>query len=596
MEISDRKSVSIDLCRKSSTSAEMYTHATSRAMESATLAHAPEYLLYFPDASAGHDGRRLRLVASVAEALSRPPYLDLLHVVDGTSLALVVRASQLLQDCGGSGLGEALAYAPDEALACLACGAHFAALRSGLIDLLLGKQHQGGQTISVQLTDLPERPLGIQNITAEYYGRLISLRAQPVACLGPEQQQQQGDGSAIGCSQRVRVRDLSDPRHQLEVRLRGSLPTPPFQPLLLVGILRAEAEAPEGGRKRAAAKAAFTVHLDAGRWRCPFRPRLLPAANASLPPLPVSAVPLAAEGGRWSPLAPPPFGLRDLTFVEAAHAQHGDGMFAHLVHALCPSLFGRTVVKAALLLALVGAPDRGLKLLLVSEGAAGGSQLLRAAQAASSGASDGGSSQPAAASCAPAPLAPQVAVRARAGAGGRGIVHQQAACGAFAGSVPVLFLEGLGGPGELPALLAMMQRGRATTSYAGARVDLPVATTGVVAAVAAGSYDRSRPWGGQSTRLDPAATASFDLVFLLLDAADEAADIRASEAVLGLHGGGGAARASRLASQRQRAGLELLPSRPGEGAMPDLRESLVGRVRAVEGTTPMPVEVREGEL
>eukprot|EP00873_Tetraselmis_striata_P017384 jgi/Tetstr1/437648/TSEL_026315.t1 len=89
-----------------------------------------------------------------------------------------------------------------------------------------------------------------------------------------------------------------------------------------------------------------------------------------------------------------PFSLRDLQFIVKFSQETEGEQFRHLVHAMCPQIFGNEMVKAGLLLALAGGvrkhtqdknkvPTRGdIHVLLVGDPGQGKSQMLQATAAA----------------------------------------------------------------------------------------------------------------------------------------------------------------------------------------------------------------------
>ncbi|EFN56208.1 hypothetical protein CHLNCDRAFT_22556, partial [Chlorella variabilis] len=208
-----------------------------------------------------------------------------------------------------------------------------------------------------------------------------------------------------------------------------------------------------------------------------------------------------------------------------------------LVHSLCPSIFGQELVKAGLLLALLGGvrkaggADGGMALrgdvhvLLVGDPGLGKSQLLQAAAAA-------------------APRGVYICGNTSSAAGLTVSVVRENGEFAFDAGALVLADRGVCCIDEFDkmrsdhqALLGAMEQQEVSVAKAGMVASLPARTTVLAAANPVdGSYNRGRTLL-ENLRVSPAMLSRFDLVFLLLDRPDAQHDQRLSEHVMALHSG-----------------------------------------------------------
>eukprot|EP00884_Botryococcus_braunii_P012720 jgi/Botrbrau1/21449/Bobra.0216s0057.1 len=237
----------------------------------------------------------------------------------------------------------------------------------------------------------------------------------------------------------------------------------------------------------------------------------------------------------------PCFSMKDLQFVFRFTQEYDGFQFQELVHALCPSIHGHEMVKAAIVLALMGGvrkhaddsqhvPIRGdIHLLICGDPGTGKSQLLQAA-----------------ASVAPKGL--YVCGNGSTTAGLTVSVVQDALSGDFTFEAGALVLAsgGICCVDELDklktdhkALLGAMEQQEVTLSKAGLCATMP-AETGVIGAAnpVDGHYHRGKTVM-ENLKMSDAMLSRFDLIFLLLDRPDEVQDQLLSDHILSMHSGDG---------------------------------------------------------
>jgi DNA helicase MCM8 len=282
-----------------------------------------------------------------------------------------------------------------------------------------------------------------------------------------------------------------------------------------------------------------------------------------------------------------------LAFTEAAEAAGGNQL-GMLAASLCPSIHGHELVKAGLVLALLGGvrkdagtvgrvPVRGdAHVLLVGDPGLGKSHLLRAVSAA-------------------APRGMYVCGNTATAAGLTVAVTRDPLTGdtAFEAGAVVLADRGLVCLDEFDkasheqhqALLEAMEQQEVSVAKAGLIATLP-ARTAVIAAAnpVGGHYDRGRTLC-DNINLSPAMLSRFDLTFVLLDRPDAERDAALSEHVLAAMVGGGRAGVGR---RREEEDEEMVVGGEEEGAhaaagggdhdgLPHPRLSVAQRVRLAAG-------------
>ncbi|XP_068626199.1 DNA helicase MCM8-like isoform X2 [Battus philenor] len=224
------------------------------------------------------------------------------------------------------------------------------------------------------------------------------------------------------------------------------------------------------------------------------------------------------------------FTLKDYYAIQEIHAS--EDVFRLLVHSLCPTIFGHEVVKAGLILGLLGGTeDEGgtrphPHVLIVGDPGLGKSQLLQAAAYA-------------------APRGVYVC-GASASGGGLTVALGREAGGDFALEAGALVLadQGVCCLDELDkmtahhsSLLEAMEQRRVSLAKGGVVCSLAARATVLAAAnPSGGSYNRAKTVA-ENLKLNSALLSRFDLVFILLDQPDEKIDAMLSEHVLALHGG-----------------------------------------------------------
>ncbi|CAG4978471.1 unnamed protein product [Parnassius apollo] len=224
------------------------------------------------------------------------------------------------------------------------------------------------------------------------------------------------------------------------------------------------------------------------------------------------------------------FTLKDYYAIQEIHAS--EDVFRLLVHSLCPTIFGHEVVKAGLILGLLGGTeDEGgtrpnPHILIVGDPGLGKSQLLQAAAHA-------------------APRGVYVC-GASASGGGLTVALGREAGGDFALEAGALVLadQGVCCVDELDkmtahhsSLLEAMEQRRVSLAKGGVVCSLAARATVLAAAnPSGGSYNKAKTVA-ENLKLNSALLSRFDLVFILLDQPDEKIDAMLSEHVLALHAG-----------------------------------------------------------
>ncbi|KAI8465449.1 MAG: MCM2/3/5 family-domain-containing protein [Monoraphidium minutum] len=439
--------------------------------------------------------------------------------------------------------------------------------------------------------------------------------------------------------QKIRVQELlgSDVQQQgrvprtVEVELKQDLVSSCVvgDVVTVLGLVKVLATGDQGkGRQGQQQQSIFLLYLDAvsvANSKRAVQQGAAPAAAA--PPHAVGGQPpqagaaaaaAAAQQAAAALTALPPnmpdFSVRDLQFVltflgeYASQEYEGDAM-RQLSHALCPAIYGHEVVKAGLLLALLGGvrknadsanrvPIRGdIHVLLVGDPGLGKSQLLQAVAAA-------------------APRGLYICGNTSTGAGLTVSVVRDPVTGdsMFEAGAVVLGDRGvccvdefdkMGG--EHQALLEAMEQQQVSVAKAGLVASLPARTSIVAAAnPAGGHFDRGKtlqarrgaaPRGGagipsfENLRLSPAMLSRFDLAFVLLDRPDELLDQALSEHVMALHSGlaeRAAAARQRLLQHRSTAGGSQLSSQQTGGS-----QRRGGDGRGAGGTQQAPASLKQ---
>ena len=281
----------------------------------------------------------------------------------------------------------------------------------------------------------------------------------------------------------------------------------------------------------------------------------------------------------------------DLEFIVRFTEECAGEQFKHLVHSLCPTIYGQDMVKAGTLLSLFGGvrkklrgsgdvPVRGsIHCLLVGDPGLGKSQILKAASGL-------------------APRGMYVSGRSVSKAGLTATVVKDAGTGGYAFEAGAMVLSDGGVccvdefdkmPSEHAALLEAMEQQSVSVAKAGLTATLP-ARAAVLAAAnpARGVYDRSRTVH-ENIKMSPALLSRFDLCFILLDVPDEELDDKLSRHVLAPHGTGGA---PRLTEARQ----ELLAHRAYADSDDDDEDARRKRTRAgASGTSQSQPFDRDGD-
>eukprot|EP01062_Namystynia_karyoxenos_P059638 TRINITY_DN51063_c0_g1_i1.p1 TRINITY_DN51063_c0_g1~~TRINITY_DN51063_c0_g1_i1.p1 ORF type:complete len:897 (+),score=203.94 TRINITY_DN51063_c0_g1_i1:113-2692(+) len=212
--------------------------------------------------------------------------------------------------------------------------------------------------------------------------------------------------------------------------------------------------------------------------------------------------------------------------------------FELLTHSLCPQIHGHDLVKAALLLTLLGgsprasetAPRGDTHMLVVGDPGVGKSQLLRACAAV-------------------APRGVYVCGNSTTASGLTVTLQRDPATGDAALEAGALVLGDQGATcidefdkmekAEHSALLEAMEQQRISIAKAGAVGTLPARTCVIAAANPTGGHYNDGAPVTDNVRVSPALLSRFDLVFILKDTLKGAAGDGVTRHVLGLHGARG---------------------------------------------------------
>lgn len=294
------------------------------------------------------------------------------------------------------------------------------------------------------------------------------------------------------------------------------------------------------------AAALFVLYIDAvSVMRAPREGDDDPAANAANGAGGAGIANLAIDASSAA------FSERDLAFVAKFHAEAATsgGALRLLTASLCPSIYGHALVKAGLLLALLGGSRPGaaagtgdaqqaqtrdpgrrtdIHVLLMGDPGLGKSQLLAAAVAA-------------------APRGVFVSGPTSSAAGLTAAVGRDASTGApsLDAGACVQADCGVCGVDEFDkmkpqhgALLEVMEQGTVTIAKAGVSASLPARCALLAAAnPAGGRYDRSKTVV-ENINMGAPLLSRFDLIFVLLDRADEEHDAAVSAHLLQARAGG----------------------------------------------------------
>ena len=391
------------------------------------------------------------------------------------------------------------------------------------------------------------------------------------------------DHESVKCvdSQRVRVQEIASelaagdddarvPRFA-DVELKGTLcdACEPGERVDVLGVVEtAQVESSGGAMKKQRDARMYDIFIDAvsvvrkrGSGETSVAPGLSAAAAAAfqrgLPDLEAEDAHFGRTNEGWLGVegfepdivgGEPDMSPSDLEFIVRFTEECAGEQFKHLVHSLCPVIYGQEAVKAGLLLSLFGGvrkqlcegdvPTRGsIHCLVVGDPGMGKSQLLKAASGL-------------------APRGMYVSGRSVSKAGLTATVVRDRS-GGYAFEAGAMVLSDGGAccidefdkmPNEHTALLEAMEQQSVSVAKAGLTATLPSRAAVLAAANPRhGAYDRSRSIR-ENLNFSPALLSRFDLCFILLDTPDEALDDKLSRHVLAPHGTGGA---MRLAEARQ---------------------------------------------
>lgn len=235
------------------------------------------------------------------------------------------------------------------------------------------------------------------------------------------------------------------------------------------------------------------------------------------------------------------FSLKDLYAIQKI--QEEPNVFKTVVNSLCPAIYGHELVKAGLCMALFGGvrrfnndknriPVRGdPHLLIVGDPGLGKSQMLQALSNI-------------------APRGVYVCGNTTTTAGLTVTLHKDGGSGDFALEAGALVLGDQGcccidefdkmGQ-QHQALLEAMEQQCISIAKAGIVCSLPARTSIIAAANPVGGHYNKGRTVSENIKMNPALLSRFDLVFVLIDEANEEVDRLLSEHVMSLHSSRGTA-------------------------------------------------------
>ncbi|EOD12857.1 hypothetical protein EMIHUDRAFT_452085 [Emiliania huxleyi CCMP1516] len=296
---------------------------------------------------------------------------------------------------------------------------------------------------------------------------------------------------------------------------------------------------------------------------------------------PAAAVPAASLGGGEEGDAR--LNLTNLDLQAIRDIATSLNVFELLVGSICPSIFGHEVVKAGLLLALVGGRTRtpsdrtigkrsDIHVLVVGDPGMGKSQMLTAVAAL-------------------APRGVYVCGNTTSSSGLTVTVVKDSITGDFALEAGALVMGDQGcccidefdkmSSGEHQALLEAMEQQSISVAKAGIVCSLSARTAVLAAANPVGGHYNNGKTVAENLKLPPNLLSRFDLLFVLLDRPDSQMDRLLGQHVMALHGG---------TATRGTAGL-LADAAPSAWAD---SEAYKAWKSADRGDVPISVRLREG--
>ncbi|KAJ3113697.1 DNA replication licensing factor mcm8 [Phlyctochytrium bullatum] len=276
------------------------------------------------------------------------------------------------------------------------------------------------------------------------------------------------------------------------------------------------------------------------------------------------------------------FNRKDLLGIQMIHG-HGKQVFRHLVNSLCPTIFGHEIVKAGLLLSLLGGKNRdamdkhnlsirsNAHILIVGDPGLGKSQML-------------------AATAKVAPRGVYVCGNTTTTSGLTVTVCKDSDTGDTAleagalvlGDRGVCCIDEFDKITEYHALLEAMEQQSISVAKAGIVCSLPARATVVAAANPVGGHYNKAKTVSENLKMNSALLSRFDLIFILLDKPNEDMDRFLSKHIVKLHTN----KAKSDAEATKKAALEF----HGTQFAADLDESLLARlsIRGLESFDPIP--------
>lgn len=598
---------------------ETHFHATMATASDTQALLARLWPRYFEgEASPSPEDRRMNLAASLARLFESEADLVVPReaIRDGRCV-LPLNQRELCAKASCADLVAALELQPEEALCCIALGAHVSRLRR------VPKAKHADAMVLARLVMDQRRPTPIRTIKSNAIGKLVSIKGTVVR-LGPQRTMLRR--SAFACSscgahsqvtfldgkyktptrcvtggcrgrtfeivhesaesvdwQKMRLQELLSSDNTEEARIPRTIDVEltddlvdcctPGDVLTVSGIVKVINTTGDGGKGRNNNQSLYFLYLEAVAV-VKSRTEKSPQEQERNVELGISgyAHPDGVQNADVLPPNMPAFTEKDLEFVIKFHAECSAGIFRHLVQSVCPAIYGHELVKAGLLLALFGGvrkhsndrnkvPVRGdIHVLVVGDPGLGKSQMLQAVSSI-------------------APRGLYVCGNTSTSAGLTVSVMKDATSGDFTFEAGAVVLGDRGVccvdefdkmTSEHQALLEVMEQQAVSVAKAGLVATLPARTSVIAAANPVGGHYNRAKTVNENLKISSAMLSRFDLIFILLDKPDEVLDQHLSEHVMALHSGS--------AARSEQARRNLLGYHAGHLALPGTNEQDIQRI------------------
>ncbi|CAN6581092.1 unnamed protein product [Malus baccata var. baccata] len=584
--------------------------------------------LYFAQIELGDDKPWLSLTHSLIGFFSTTPGQALLSQVkdDGGVAVLPIDFEQFRKICDVEEFYEALEEKPKITLLCMSAAVH-----KVLLTQWDNCRVEDGTKINIRLHNYPESMIALKNLKAACIDKIVSVRGTVVKVSNVKPFVVQMDFDCVKCKtsitrmcpdgkfsppttcdlngcksrnfdpirltavtidfQKIRIQELLKPEDHEEGRMPRTVECELFEDLVdacipgdvvtLTGIIRVINNYMDigGGKSKGKTQGIYYLYLEA-----------ISIKNTKSQSMPEDLQDSSSNDRPMALVDLSSFSPRDLEFIVKFTEEHGPDTFRQLLQSICPSIFGHELVKAGILLALLGGvrknsndqnkvPVRGdIHVIIVGDPGLGKSQLLQAAAAIS-------------------PRGIYVCGNATTKAGLTVAVVKDPMTSDYGFEAGAMVIADSGlccidefdkMSSEHQALLEAMEQQCVSVAKAGLVASLSARTSVLAAANPVGGHYNRAKTVNENLKISAALLSRFDLVFILLDKPNELLDKRVSEHIMSLHAGSRenspAAKKIRRASQSAE-GIDI----SGEGG------SLVSRLRLDpkkdEDFVPLPVQL-----